>query len=1098
MTTTSLEVQAAGPAEAQHSRRPTSVDLRFPCPFLSCDFTSSTLPTTLRHITNHHTPLNEDIPEHWLKTVAMKDVCPKCRRFIPRSGWCIFCAHFPNPVPRPTRPRNPELNIDSAELQRLLGTNVHTLPHIPAKCRKAWATRFAELISAYLAVPTVHHLALLMLFPKATLCTRGIQGRHPDRAVSRRIAEFPSDPLIPEDLPGQETRPLSKEAKAAKQARQGALSKALRTLTDPELEPLPEPAAFEALLRLHPEQDTSPSDTSHDTSGFFQTPSPADVMKLLATFPPLSAGGPSGLKPAHLRDAVDNERDETPLSHALGKLLAALASGHLPRDHAQFWSAANIHPLPKRNGGVRPIAVSETIRRLTSKFAFALLRRPICEHLRPLQLGVGTRDPTPILHALLREQLRPSEEDEERSPAYLLNIDLTNAFNTISRTAVADAIGRSAAAPLRTWFAYTHGGPAPLFFRHRLLFATTGVQQGDPLSPAYFAMGLHPAISPLLRSLPLTRYYLDDGFPTGTAAALRDELPGLLARLAAINLQPNLQKSHTMSIDPEPLHASIPHRLWTDGTEVLGVPLGGAEHEANHLTSRVAKVQAALKCLGSMPDKHAAMVLAKSCVGTPSILHLLRCIPPSSTLQAATSLRDELASFVDGLIGTAPHTDALIQFHLPQSMGGFGVTNPTLMAAPAYLTTRISLAFFYPSTGPPLAKTSTVEALADVIETLGPHFPELLLPKSNDDKDWPRRFESIKPHQLRFWSKLAATRLQEEIFQRSPARERLRLHHLARANPANALSFPAPRGLNGKPVEALPPPSFAALLRFLLGVPFLQEHARCVRCNLPIDPMADHMVACSKQAQHTARHDTLRDAMLTIFKPGSAIAEQGPRTRPGDILIHATDAGGSPIAVDLTVVTLALFHGDHVYTSNPMSALQEKEREKIREHQEVCRTLGWEFLPAAFSVYGAPSPNATKFLGMTAVGPGRALRMAAASIYAFVAHALAKSGPLRRLAGDPDLLGRLTSIPADGGPSRQEPIAATNLHSTPLRGSDEDRSKRPADGREADAEPARKRPPAKQASQLPQSPTTPRTGHIGGLPAPADPGGGDSSNIVTI
>ena len=108
-------------------------------------------------------------------------------------------------------------------------------------------------------------------------------------------------------------------------------------------------------------------------------------------FPRGSARGPSGLRPSHLQDSLRRRGGGLSLIKALGTLSRLWAEGALPVEHAQFWCGANLFPLRKTDGGVRPVAVGETLRRLTGKvlLATAVAKAQVAQ-LTPVQVGVGS------------------------------------------------------------------------------------------------------------------------------------------------------------------------------------------------------------------------------------------------------------------------------------------------------------------------------------------------------------------------------------------------------------------------------------------------------------------------------------------------------------------------------------------------------------------------------------------------------------------------------------------------------------------------------------------------------------------------------------
>ena len=80
------------------------------------------------------------------------------------------------------------------------------------------------------------------------------------------------------------------------------------------------------------------------------------------------------------------------LVRSLAKLTEVWVSGGLPQAHSVYLCGANLTPLKKADGGVRPVAVGETLRRLVGK---ALLSTPVARAqvsgLTPVQVGVGVR-----------------------------------------------------------------------------------------------------------------------------------------------------------------------------------------------------------------------------------------------------------------------------------------------------------------------------------------------------------------------------------------------------------------------------------------------------------------------------------------------------------------------------------------------------------------------------------------------------------------------------------------------------------------------------------------------------------------------------------
>ena len=116
-----------------------------------------------------------------------------------------------------------------------------------------------------------------------------------------------------------------------------------------------------------------------------------------------------------------------------------LAGGRAPSDVAKFLAGGSLTALTKNKEGspldIRPIVVGEVLRRLTGKCLCVLSKFKASEFFSPFQLGVATpAGAEKVVHGL-RRCFRDHWEDEK---FIACKIDLTNAFNEVSRQAILD------------------------------------------------------------------------------------------------------------------------------------------------------------------------------------------------------------------------------------------------------------------------------------------------------------------------------------------------------------------------------------------------------------------------------------------------------------------------------------------------------------------------------------------------------------------------------------------------------------------------------------------------------------------------------------
>ena len=142
-----------------------------------------------------------------------------------------------------------------------------------------------------------------------------------------------------------------------------------------------------------------------------------------------------------------------------------------------YFFGTTLTALNKKDGGVRPIAVGCTLRRLVAKCAGARIMRAMGAHLAPHQLGYGV--PMGVgaaVHAahIFLHHLKPGH--------LLLKLDFKNAFNCLHRQKMLIAV-RDQVPELLPLVLSAYGAPSCLLFGQEIIQSSEGVQQGDPLAP---------------------------------------------------------------------------------------------------------------------------------------------------------------------------------------------------------------------------------------------------------------------------------------------------------------------------------------------------------------------------------------------------------------------------------------------------------------------------------------------------------------------------------------------------------------------------------------------------------------------------------------
>ena len=94
-------------------------------------------------------------------------------------------------------------------------------------------------------------------------------------------------------------------------------------------------------------------------------------MQAIRTVPCGSAGGPDGLRPQHLKYMIgpSSGAGVEALLSALLSFVSLVLNGECHESIRPLFFGANLTALRKKNGGIRPIALGGTLRRLVAKMA---------------------------------------------------------------------------------------------------------------------------------------------------------------------------------------------------------------------------------------------------------------------------------------------------------------------------------------------------------------------------------------------------------------------------------------------------------------------------------------------------------------------------------------------------------------------------------------------------------------------------------------------------------------------------------------------------------------------------------------------------------
>jgi hypothetical protein len=823
-----------------------------------------------------------------------------------------------------------------------------TIRRIPKACRHLAADKLSSIINNCLSTKSLSSFENLLLFSYRAFNV----AEKSDKSLNKHIKENLSNFEVPQIRTGSKKRTnlsLAKkvEAKVADFDIRGAVK---LMSSDDSLASFNEDVA-EELKKKHP----SPS-----RELFFPDPfKPGDislivneqnVREAINSFPAGSSPGLDGMRPQYLKDIISLSAGESGQKalRALTKLCNFLLSGQLPSEICHLLYGASLCALNKKDGGIRPIAIGNCLRRLTSKLACFQSRNIVNSYLSPHQLGVATKlGCEAAIHTT-----RTFVNNDQNRGKVILKLDFKNTFNSVERDCILKEV--QCHTPLLYPYLYQcYRNPSTLFFGNHLISSSVGAQQGDPCGPMIFSLAIQSIILSLDSQMNI--WYLHDGTLADYPEVVLSDFKKVINLSQEIGLELNFNKCEIFCCSGDTdLKVIKEFQNLAPGIKIcdreslslLGSPIFDQGFK-NTVEKTIITVENLLNKT-ELLNRHVAYTLIKNCLFIPKFNFLLRTTPFWKFSNYVNSIDSSLKSCLERILNLRLTDLQWRQSTLPIRFGGLGIRRISDICLPAFL--------------------SSINGVKKLVS---------LLLNSKDNELNIHHYDEA----LTAWGVANENEI-PTIPQFQKNWDNINIKGII----ANDLIFNSPRDLarfkalqcreSGSWLHAIPSPnigtlldntSFQVCIGLRLGCNLCTPHI--CKCNAKVDEIGTHGLSCFKSSGRCSRHTEINSIInrsLTSIHVNSTLEPNGLSRDDGkrpDGMTLVPWIKGQPLVWDVTVVdTLA---DSYVLKSSEVSGFAAEMACK-RKHSKYSSIISsnYVFKGLAFETLGPWCKEAIDFINV--------------------------------------------------------------------------------------------------------------------------------------
>ena len=355
------------------------------------------------------------------------------------------------------------------------------------------------------------------------------------------------------------------------------------------------------------------------------------------------------------------------LIYIISEICSNISGVHANEESTRPLRAVRIVAIPKKSGGVRPIGIGESLRRVITKVLAWRMKKEVKE-------ATGSMHASGLQGAC--EAAISAVQEEYESGKSILIMDAKNAFSNLNRDAALLTASRLVPNAYQTLLNF-YNNSTYAYYKGKPIIVEEGTVQGCSLASHFYDLGVK-MLSEEMKSHKVKQIWIcDDLTAIGDAKDLkiwRDKIETVGVNYGYIT---NPSKCYVVTKDEharQVFSQEISERkvCFQDGTRYLGAPIGSLQYRDDYTSEKLAKFNNKLRKLSRMAKTcpHSALLLYHTHI-KHEITYILRtCDVQQMINDTEIVLKDLAEQIVGSKINTVWKAE---EISLPIKWGGLSI-----------------------------------------------------------------------------------------------------------------------------------------------------------------------------------------------------------------------------------------------------------------------------------------------------------------------------------------------------------------------------------------------------------------------------------------